>query len=111
MAYCAPRGIRYHDFLGWDDLSRDAAIAWQVREHAKCSGCGQLREEWMERDPETGELTEMFPAPFRVVEHWCPACAAVGQARKVRGDDFVEGRHFAFTRSHASPPHVHNVGD
>ena len=91
MAYCGPRGIPYTQFLGadprWDDLSREAALAWQADEDHRCNGCGQDRDDWYERDAE-GEIVygdDGYPkvaVPFRfdVTNAYCPACHALAKS-------------------------------
>lgn len=88
MAYCGPRGIPLHEFLDWPALSRDAALAWQERENAKCR-CGQVRSEWRKYDEhghpvlENGaHVADPDNAPFTVDGEFCPACHALEQAEK-----------------------------
>lgn len=80
MDYCGPKPLRYAEFLEWDDLSRSAALAWQARENAKCGSCGQVKADWTD-----AEGRQQHPAPFVVVDHWCPGCEALGQRRIVEG--------------------------
>lgn len=89
MEYCGPRGIRYAEFLSWDQLSRDAALAWQARKASRCQ-CGQVPAEWRRYDLESGEpvLDEhgaheaLYPAeaPYLVEGAYCPACAELARA-------------------------------
>ena len=101
MDYCAPHGIPYGDFLEWSQLSRDAALAWQARESAKCGGCGQVRAEWMTVDTD-GHEVEAVPAPFLVDDHWCPACDALARHRRARGDTTPDGVHDVFRPNDAA---------
>ena len=88
MSYCGPRGIPYSEFIGrggrWDDLSRDAALAWANDEATRCSGCGQDREPWYEHhDDGTVVMTaDGYPkvaVPFRYIveDTYCPPCHAL----------------------------------
>lgn len=105
MAYCGPLGLAYTTFLEWDELSRSAALAWRRREDQRCGGCGQVRDDWMARDgdgqpvcDEHGNQMEADPPPLAVVDHYCPACDALGRARKAREKQLAEqpGVHLAF---------------
>lgn len=82
MAYCGPLGIPYAAFLGWDDLSRDAALAWQRREGSRCGGCSQYREDLVNADG-----TEKRPSAVVAVDWYCPACAAAQRHDQQHGDD------------------------
>ena len=78
MDYCAPRAIPYLAFIEspeWDQLSHDAALAWQIRENDRCRDCGQPRVEW--HDEHGIELRE---PPFEIVEHTCPSCSGLERA-------------------------------
>lgn len=86
MGYCGPRGIRYSEFLDWDQLDQDAALAWQARELARCR-CGQVPAEWREYDEmghpvldEHGAHAEAKVKPFFVAEEFCPACRDLARA-------------------------------
>lgn len=89
VAYCAPRGIRVAEFLDWDVLSRDTALAWQARENRKCR-CGQVPSEWKRYDDhgrpvvdETGaHLEDRHNVPAHVEGEFCPACDALARAQK-----------------------------
>jgi hypothetical protein len=93
MDYCAPRGVRYGEFLDWDQLSRDAALAWQARENARCGSCGQVEADWMVDGPDGP--TEAVPPPLVVDHHWCPGCAALG-TRRANEKDLPAGVTHAF---------------
>ena len=82
MAYCAPLGIAYTTFLAWDQVSQDAALAWQRREATRCGGCAQYRADLVD---EAG--TERRPIPVAAVDWYCPACAAAQRHDAQRGDD------------------------
>lgn len=45
MAYCGPRGIPLTEFLAWDDVDQDAALAWQSYEARRCRSCGHHPDE------------------------------------------------------------------
>lgn len=87
LAYCVPAGIPLTHFLGgppgWDDVSRDAALAWQADQAARCGDCRQRRSDWMTPGPD-GELVETVPPPFVVEDQVCPACAAGERASRAR---------------------------
>lgn len=70
MAYCGPRSIPYLEFLEWDDLSRDAALAWQAREASRCPDCGQLPGEFVDDKGEELDDFPAFPALTRCVPCW-----------------------------------------
>ncbi len=95
MDYCAPRGIPYGVFLDWSQLSRDAALAWQERESARCSSCGQVKADWMTTGDD-GEPVEAVPPPLVVADHWCPGCEALHRHRKAAGDEERPGIHPGF---------------
>lgn len=96
MAYCGPRGIRYTEFLEWDPVDRDAALAWQNRESARCGGCGTVPADWLndwgpDGQPVANELTPVMHAQ----DQYCAGCGA-------------RHRHEA-THKDGAPPGVHTV--
>ena len=69
-------------------LSRDAALAWQVRESRRCR-CGQDPDEWRKYDTlgrpvfENGaHVADPDNKPFKVAAEFCPACWELEQAEK-----------------------------
>ena len=99
MAYCGPAGIPYTTFIGgpagWDDLSRDAAIAWQLERDTRCGGCGQHRDEWVTLGAD-GQEREIRPAPYVIHDHHCPSCETLERARKAREKEERPGQHLVF---------------
>lgn len=86
MAYCGPAGIPLAVFMDdWDQLSRDAALAWQLERDTACSQCGQHRDEWMTVG-EDGKPREVRPPPYVVEDFHCPSCEAMSRARKAVSD-------------------------
>jgi hypothetical protein len=71
MDYCGPQGIPWLGFLGWDRLSREAAIEW-ARVRADTCTCGTRLEEW---DPERGG----HPAAYVATVRDCKGCAAIAR--------------------------------
>lgn len=56
LAYCAPHAIPLSVFMGrvvglsdpqWLERDVQAAVLWQIEENARCTGCGQPRNECM----------------------------------------------------------------
>ncbi len=88
MAYCGPKGIRYAEFLEWDDLSQSAAIAWQAREAHRCGSCGQVPDDWMTVD-EDGNRVGVDD--IAVVERYCPPCDRLARANEAKGKDPTPG--------------------
>lgn len=83
-----PRGIRLAEFLDWDTLSRDTALAWQSREARKCR-CGQVPSEWRKYDElgrpvlEDGvHVEDPSNTPAHVEGEFCPACYELDRAGK-----------------------------
>lgn len=111
MDYCGPRGIPYGDFMDdriWSPLSRDAALAWHLREARRCGSCGQVKEDWMAHDADgnpiigpNGKPAELNPEPFDVVHHHCPACDRLARRRNT-GEKLNDGVTYAFVP--ATPP-------
>jgi len=98
MDYCGPVGIPYTDFLDWDDLSRNAALAWSLRKAGECGGCGTVRTDWLNSFDEDGEpvANELAP-PFHAVDVFCPGCAARERhERAVKDGAGREGFHTGF---------------
>lgn len=108
MAYCGPAGIRYAEFLEWDDLSRDAALAWQYRQDRRCSSCGTVHDDWLNSRDAEGNLVADELAPVYVTDDiYCPGCAALDRHRRTNGEDEVPGRHPAFVAN----PHAAVLDD
>ncbi len=126
MDYCGPRAVPYGDFMDdrvWSPLSRDAALAWQERENARCGSCGQVKADWMAQDEDgnllryrvgpdglhvfdddgrlipdpNGEPFEATPPPFIVDYHVCFGCAAIEQ-RRANEKELPPGVRHAFRR-------------
>lgn len=83
-----PRGIRLAEFLDWDVLSRDTALAWQARENRKCR-CGQVPSEWRRYDEhgrpvlEDGvHVEDTVNRPAHVEGEFCPACYELARAAR-----------------------------
>ena len=114
MAYCGPAGVPYIEFIGgppgWDDLSRDAALAWQQDRDDACGACGQHRDEWVSLDEE-GREREIRPSPYVVAEYHCPSCEALERARKALEDSKQPGVHLAFQRRQTPSPGLWLPGD
>lgn len=68
MGYCGPAGLAYTEFMGWDPLSRDLALAWRRREDSRCGGCGVPYEDWY-LDDGTPDDTAYTLNAYR-----CPGC-------------------------------------
>lgn len=70
-------------------LSRDAALAWQVRESRRCR-CGQIPADWRMYDEHGNPVFDEHGAhvadplnkPFQVEGEFCPACYELEQAEK-----------------------------
>lgn len=80
LAYCVPLGIPHSEFLSWDVVDQDKALAWQ-REQAKvCRGCGTRKEEW-DRDKfaYVGEI------------ECCPGCELLEQEKEHMKDQEERG--------------------
>lgn len=84
MDYCGPRGIPWHDFVGWPKVSRDAAILWSQHQAQLCQGCGTHPDDW---DLDKGGHRHAYVATVRR----CPGCAALAQRtereRKGKGQE------------------------
>jgi len=103
MDYCGPRGIPYLDFLEWDDVSRNAALAWSIRDRHTCSGCATLRSDWNNTVDENGEPAPDLTNPvFLATDVYCPGCDAKQrreeQIRKEteQNPQFARGVHVGF---------------
>ncbi len=72
MAYCGPAGVAYTDFLTWDALSRDLAIAWRQQEDSRCSGCGVPMGDWYLEDGTPDDRA------YKAELYRCPGCSELG---------------------------------
>jgi hypothetical protein len=71
LDYCVPLGIPHSQFLAWDTVDQDKAIAWR-REQAKvCRGCGTRKEEW---------ASDKFAYVGHIEE--CRGCALLAQEQE-----------------------------
>jgi len=93
MAYCGPAGIAYEEWAGWSDFSRSAALAWKIRESARCGSCGTVPAEWKAIDwngdpviDSNGQQYLVRDLPFLLVEETCPCCKAIASADDMRAD-------------------------
>ena len=121
MAYCGPRGIRYSEFLGWSDLDRSAALAWQADQDARCGGCGQYRDLWWLHG-EDGEVLyddKGYPkldyaalTSTDVDDLYCHGCRALAGHRKqhAQGDDDPSAWLHPRISVHPTPPAAPDVG-
>lgn len=70
MRVCREWRIPHSEFLGWDSLDREKALAFVIHEGQRCKECGIHGEDWP---------TEVDPAPFEVYATRCFGCQAVAQ--------------------------------
>lgn len=97
MEYCGPRGIPYTQFIGWDQIDQDAALAWLVRDRGKCDGCGTVSSDWLNAFDEDGEPVANIMAPvFHAVDVHCAGCAARAAHEKTFVGDRPAGLHTGF---------------
>lgn len=84
MAYCGPKGIPLHDFLGWPEESQQAALLWQAHEGKRHSACGTHAEDWFDADGRPVEA-----------QHWhekvCPGCQRKQRAEEALDRDGTRG--------------------
>jgi hypothetical protein len=103
MRYIGPKGIPYSEWLGWDQFSRDAAMAWQAREADRCPQCGQLHSEWLDGDGKDLliEVDGQLMPPKVVQEFKCPACTAIAERQETAQENGADdkGIHYYFTDS------------
>lgn len=80
---CADYKIPHSQFLEWDQVDRDKAIWWHIRQAETCSGCGTRDVEW---DPERGGSRFAYGAAIRR----CRGCEVSEMAQD--SDVFKQGR-------------------
>jgi hypothetical protein len=78
LAYVVPKGIPHSEFLGWDPLDQDKALAWEAEQRTVCTGCGTRKSEWdKDRFAYVGQ------------QHYCPGCDVLAQEQ----ENVREGAH------------------
>lgn len=103
MAYCGPHGIPYTEFLQWDDLSRDAALAWKADHDQRCSSCGTHRDQWWVYDSDGQPIiVDGYPkvdlTRWTIDTAYCPGCHLLSLHREQhRDDDTTAWQHPHFT--------------
>jgi len=78
-----PLGIPHSEFLKWDPLDQDKAIAYTRAKAEVCEMCGSREADWV--DPETGRI-KAHP-PFTPVGVTCHGCAEIEKYRKAELKD------------------------
>lgn len=84
MAYCGPLGIAHSEFLSWDDLDQDKAIAWLGFEKSRCPGCNTFPHEYL--DDEGRVLNQ---PPYIVYSERCYGCVGIEDKNKEIGANKV----------------------
>lgn len=68
-----PLGIPHSEFLSWDPLDQDKALAYTRDQRSRCQMCGTAEREW-----------EDDPYAYDPVVNICPGCERLDH---MRGDD------------------------
>lgn len=83
MAVCVEYRIPHTQFLEWDQVDRDKAIWWQIRQSEVCTNCGTREADW---DPGRGGNRNAFKPEIRR----CRGCEVKGQLEDT--DEAKQGR-------------------
>lgn len=87
LALCHEWGIPHSEFLAWDELDQDKALAYARFRHEACPGCGTRPDEW---DPKRGGDA----GAYEPAVHTCPGCnLRGGTERQIREGDESPGRY------------------
>ena len=72
MAFCNRLGMPHSQFLEWDPVDQEKALAYETFERARCHECGIHPDDW----PEETSLDQ--EDPMEVVATRCYGCVALG---------------------------------
>lgn len=86
LGYCVPLGIPHSQFLAWSADDQDKAIAYTVRQRARCPSCGTNPDEWV-----TAGGDPVIPPPYEPTTHVCMGCADKERYDKSMQDEPVKG--------------------